>query len=472
MALDKEPNPIKESFSKLKTDEKKSADFIFQNIPLWIASCLVGLVAVFFTKLLSFGESIFISLYNMHKAWVFVLSPIFFFLSYYTVKRFSKYANGSGIPQIMASLSMPNAQSKILTNQLLSIRVILVKIVSSFFMSLGGGVIGREGPTIQVAASILFVINRIVPDSWPKISHKLMIITGGASGLAAAFNTPLGGIVFAIEELSRNNIRYLRTAVFSSVIIAGFTAQTILGPYLIFGYPDVNSKGFSFFFILLLVTIICGIAGAYFGKIIFFINSFKKTLTVKKQYIFGFVAVMIFATIVFFTNQDTVGSGDLLLDRLLFKENKMIEWYIIPARIFNGIVSFTNGGAGGIFAPALSFGGSIGAYMGQVFTLAPKQVNMLVLVGMVAFLTAFTRSPFTCAVLVLEMTDRHNTIFYLLIAAWGANLIASRIADEAYYEKTAEGIAHDMLQELEEATKKSEDENKVKDQLIDSKLDK
>lgn len=460
---------IKSSFNS-KSKESKSEYFLFQNLPLWIASCGVGLAAVFFTELLKLGESLFLNLYEYHKLWVFILAPIFFFLSYYTVKRFAKYSNGSGIPQIMASLSLPEKKSRILTKHLLSVRIIIVKIISSFFMSLGGGVIGREGPTIQVAAAILYIVNRIIPDSWPKISHKLMIITGGASGLAAAFNTPLGGIVFAIEELSKNNIKYLRTAVFSSVIIAGFTAQTILGPYLIFGFPDVSSKGLLFFCILLLVTILCGLIGAYFGKIIFIINSFKKKLSVKKQYIFGFTAVMLFATIVYFTNEDTVGSGDLLINRLLFKEDKLVEWYIIPARIFNGIISFTNGGAGGIFAPALSFGGSIGAFIGNLFTLEPKEINMLVLVGMVSFLTAFTRSPFTCAVLVLEMTDRHSTIFYLLIAAWGANLIAGIIDEKSYYEKTSEVIAKDLLDELESSSNEINEEKKmVSDELITSK---
>lgn len=469
MELNTDSKPQNKSTLNFKTKESQSASFIFQNLPLWIASCAVGLVAVFFTELLKLGESIFLNLYQHHKLWVFVLAPIFFFLSYYTVKRFAKYSNGSGIPQIMASLSLPERKSKLLTKQLLSLRIILVKIISSFFMSLGGGVIGREGPTIQVAAAILYMVNRIIPDSWPKISHKLMIITGGASGLAAAFNTPLGGIVFAIEELSKNNIRYLRTAIFSSVIIAGFTAQTILGPYLIFGFPDVSSKGISFFSILLLVTLVCGIIGAYFGRIIFFINAFKKKLSVKKQYIFGFVAVMLFATVVFFTNEDTIGSGDLLLNRLLFKEDKMVEWYIIPARIFNGIISFTNGGAGGIFAPALSFGGSIGAFFGNLFTLSPKEINMLVLVGMVSFLTAFTRSPFTCAVLVLEMTDRHSTIFYLLIAAWGSSLIAGRIDKESYYEKTAEIIAKDLLDELENNTDLAQEKKEGEEELIPSK---
>lgn len=440
----------------------ESTQFIFQNLPLWIASCVIGLVSVLYTEFLHIGESFFLNLYHHHKAWVFLFAPVSFFVSYILVQRYAKYSNASGIPQIMAALELPSKKAKKLTDRLLSIRVIIVKIFSSFFISLGGGVIGREGPTIQIAASILYVVNKSLPNSWPKISQKLMIITGGAAGLAAAFNTPLGGIVFAIEELSKSSIKYLRTTVFSAVIISGFTAQSILGPYLVFGFPTVESHGFNFFLILLLVTFLCGIIGAYFGKIIFIINKFKKSLTIRNQYIYGFVAVMLFATVVFFTNEDSVGSGNLLLNRLLFETDKTIDWYIIPARLFNGIISFTNGGAGGIFAPALSFGGTIGAFVGNLFTLASNQINMLILIGMVSFLTAFTRSPFTCAILVLEMTDRHSVIFYLLIAAWGANLIANQIDKKSFYEKTAEIITNDLLDELK-SEKKAVKEKELKE---------
>ena len=449
MEAAKEKNKNQLKVKEVAKKRFESTAFIFQNIPLWIASCLIGLLAVLYAEILHFGESTFIKIYSQNKAWVFVLAPVFFFLSYISVQKFAKYSNASGIPQVIAALSLPKKKSKKLIDQLLSVRIIFIKILSSFFMSLGGGVVGREGPTIQIAASVLHVVNKVIPDSWPKISQKLMIITGGAAGLAAAFNTPLGGIVFAIEELSKNHIKYLRTTVFSAVIIAGFTAQTILGPYLVFGFPKVDPEGWQFFLILLLVTLICGFLGAYFGKIAFEVNKFKKKLTKNKQFIFGFIAVMIFATIVYYTDKDSTGAGNLLLDRLLFEADKKVEWYTIPARLFNGIISFTNGGAGGIFAPALSFGGSIGAFIGDLFTLKSRQINMLVLIGMVSFLTAFTRSPFTCAILVLEMTDRHSVIFYMLVAAWGANLIANRIDKKSFYEKTAEVITEDLLQGLE-----------------------
>ena len=119
----------------------------------------------------------------------------------------------------------------------LNLRIIIVKIASSIAMILGGGAIGREGPTLQIAGSIYRTVHKLLPPFWPKVSRKVMMVTGGAAGLSAAFNTPLGGIVFAIEELTRTHIAKFRTAVLSSVILSGMTAQWLLGPYLLYGYP-------------------------------------------------------------------------------------------------------------------------------------------------------------------------------------------------------------------------------------------
>src|SRR5260221_10592124 len=142
-------------------------------------------------------------------------------------------------------------------------------------MALGGGVIGREGPTIQVAGSIFRKINEWLPKWWPKISKRNMIMTGAAAGLAAAFNTPLGGIVFAVEELTRTHISYFKTALFTAVIIAGLTAQALLGPYLYLGYPNVDHLSGYIFFGIVLVALLAGLAVSGMAKLILAIFRWK-----------------------------------------------------------------------------------------------------------------------------------------------------------------------------------------------------
>src|SRR6185312_1788229 len=139
--------------------------------------------------------------------------------------------------------------------------------ISSFAMILGGGIIGKEGPTIQIAGTVFRKINEWLPSWWPKISKRNMIMTGAAAGLAAAFNTPLGGVVFAVEELAKNHISYFKTAIFTGVIIAGLTAQAILGPYLYLGYPDVKGISGNVIFSLAIVAIVAGFLGSFMSII-------------------------------------------------------------------------------------------------------------------------------------------------------------------------------------------------------------
>ncbi len=117
--------------------------------------------------------------------------------------------------------------------------------LSSIVALLGGALIGREGPTIQISGSVFYITHKFLPDNWPKVDRERMLIAGGAAGLAAAFNTPLGGIVFAIEELSRSSLNAFKSTLLYAVIFSGMTVQWILGPYLYLGFPKVEAGGFS-----------------------------------------------------------------------------------------------------------------------------------------------------------------------------------------------------------------------------------
>src|SRR6185369_2827153 len=149
-----------------------------------------------------------------------------------------------------------------LVDTLLSVRIIVVKIISTLVTVFGGGAVGREGPMIQIAGSIFRTVNQLLPAWWPKISKSNMIKAGAAAGLAAAFNTPLGGVVFAVEELTKTHISYFKTALFTAVIISGLTAQAFLGPYLYIGYPDVNNISSWMFLTVILVAVVSGLAGS------------------------------------------------------------------------------------------------------------------------------------------------------------------------------------------------------------------
>ncbi len=314
-------------------------------------------------------------------------------------------------------------------------------------MVLGGGAIGREGPTIQIAGSIFRIINKWIPENWPKLSKQSFILTGAAAGLAAAFNTPLGGVVFAMEELSKIHIRFFRTALFTAVIIAGLTAQGLIGPYLYLGYPDIGNTRISLFMGVLATAVLSGLGGSAMSSLILKVmrwkNSFKKK---SKVLVFLFVSALIIAIVAFFISNKVLGSGKDLMTTVLFTNNKHEEWYIPLLRTGGIVVSFTTGAAGGVFAPSLAAGASIGAWFAGIFSVIGSNANILILCGMVGFLTGVTRTPFTSAILVLEMTDRHSIIFHLMLAAMIANLVSLLVDKHSLYDH----LKNQYLQEMKD----------------------
>ena len=165
------------------------------------------------------------------------------------------------------------------------------------------------------------------------------------------------------------------------------------------------------------------------------ISKWKRRLkTDRANIIFLVVSALIVASLAFFVNREILGSGKEIMDRTLFSDNKHEDWYVPFFRMIGPAFAFTSGGAGGIFAPALSAGASVGSVISGWIQLTPNETNVVILSGMVAFLTGITRAPFTSAIIVLEMTDRHSLIFHLMLAGMVSSLISIIISRNSLYD--------------------------------------
>lgn len=425
---------IKKSFDNIRNEQLKHN--LLQAIPFWIGSVITGFFAVLYAQLFAWGENLMNFIFDWHAWMIFIIAPIGFVLSWWLVKEFAPNAKGSGIPQVMAAVELANPKEHKKIRSLLSLKIIVFKIISSVVLVIGGGAVGREGPTIQIAGSVFRKVNEYLPEWWPKISKKNMIMTGAAAGLAAAFNTPLGGIVFAVEELSKTHINYFKTALFTAVIIAGLTAQTLAGSYLYLGYPKTNDVSLMVMFPIILVAATAGILASQLSVIMLKINGWKKkTLkTDKANVVFLIICALIIASIAYFINREILGSGKEIMERVLFTKDKHEDWYVPILRMLGPALSFTSGGAGGIFAPALTAGASIGSVISGMIHLTANETNVVVLGGMVAFLTGITRAPFTSAIIVLEMTDRHSLIFHLMLAGMVSSIASILVSRHSLYD--------------------------------------
>ena len=439
---------LKHSFDSIRNERLKLN--LLQALPFWVASVLTGLIAVFYAKVFALAEEASHIIYN-NKAWLFlVLLPVCLLIARWLVIKFAPYSRGSGIPQVIAALELatPKHNSKI--DKLLNFPVIVIKMLSSLVMVLGGAIVGREGPTIQIAGSVFRIINNWLPKWWPKISKRNMISAGAAAGLAAAFNTPLGGIVFAVEELTKTHISYFKTALFTAVIIAGLTAQGFMGSYLYLGQVATGTSGGWLFAAVALVALITGLAGSAMSKAILGLFRWKASFKKEHQHVvYVVVCGLIIAILGVFLTERMFWSGKEIMTTTLFSADKHVAWYIPVLRTIGPVLCFTTGGSGGVFAPALASGASIGAVLAEWFHLSADNTNLLILCGMVGFLTGVTRTPFTSAILVLEMTDRHNVIFHLMLAGMIASIVSVVIDKHSFYD-------HLKLQYIRELTKEPE----------------
>ena len=445
---------LKKSFDNLHNEKLKHN--LLQAIPFWIASLITGVFAVLYAKIFTWGEQLMNFIFDWNPLMIFIIAPVGFVVSWWLLKEFAPYAKGSGIPQVMAAVELANPKENRKIRQLLSLKIIVFKVLSSVALVIGGGAVGREGPTIQIAESVFRKVNEYLPDWWPKISKKNMIMTGAAAGLSAAFNTPLGGIVFAVEELAKTHINYFKTALFTAVIIAGLMAQTLAGSYLYLGYPKTSDVSLTIMFPVMLVSGVSGIFASQLSVWMLKISAWKKRLkTNSANIIFLVISALIIASLAYFVNREILGSGKEIMERTLFSENKHEDWYIPIFRMIGPALSFTSGGAGGIFAPALSAGASIGSVISGWIHLSPNETNVVILAGMVAFLTGITRAPFTSAIIVLEMTDRHSLIFHLMLAGMVSSLISLMVSRKSLYDS----LKISYLEEIrsnEELNKKSD----------------
>ena len=405
----------------------------FQDAPYWLSAFLTGLCAVGFALAFKVVGAFSTRLQVSHPALFLFFAPLCFLISWWIVHRFAPEAAGSGIPQVMAANELDGLNHSERVTRLLGLRTAGFKVLSALICLLGGGAIGREGPTIQIGAAMFHSVGTRFRRYWPLVNHRTWIVAGGAAGIAAAFNTPLGGLIFAIEELATDHFGQFRSVLISAVILSGLVSQWLLGSYLYLGYPQIEPFAFSFLGLAALTGVLSGLGGALFGKGLYILVTQRRRI--RSPLVLALVAMtagVTMATLAWAMGPSSLGSGTELISDLLFKPGHVASWEWVLTRSTGSMISYLSGSAGGIFAPSLSIGAALGSQLSDWFH--SSNANLMVLLGMIGFLTGVTRAPFTSFVLVLEMTDHHSAIFPMMLAALLASAVAKAIDANSFYE--------------------------------------
>ncbi|MFH0933590.1 MAG: chloride channel protein [Pseudomonadota bacterium] len=389
-----------------------------------IGAVSVGLAAILFAIVCEWANGMFHRMLAISPYLPLLLTPLGLALIVYLTRKYFPGAQGSGIPQAIATLD-PN-ESEEVRKQVLSLRVTLGKVVLAVMGFLFGASVGREGPTVQIGASIMHNMGKLARFPQHDV-EKGLILAGAAAGVAAAFNTPLAGIVFAIEEMSRSFEEHNSTTILMTVLIAGITSLALLGNYSYFGRTSETLTFGSEWNVVIVCGILGGLLGGGFSRILIEVN---KGLLGRmgawmraKPVTFAAVCGLAVALVGLASGGSTYGSGYNEAKSLLAGNDALPESFGLLKMVAT-TVSYISGIPGGIMAPTLSAGAGLGANIAHFFTSVP--VGATIILGMVAYFSGVTQAPITAFVIVMEMRDNHEMILPLMAAAFIAK-VCSRL---------------------------------------------
>ncbi len=396
-----------------------------------IGGGLVGIAAVLLAIAADWSGTVFEAIDRRWPWAMLALTPAGFALSSWVSRRYFPNSGGSGIPQVIAArhLHGPFARAR-----LVSLRVAAGKVLLLVLGLMCGASIGREGPTVQVGAAILFAIGRLSPRRQPGL-----LLAGASAGVAAAFNTPLAGIVFGIEEMSRSFETRTSGIVLGTVIAAGVTSLALQGDYAYFGTTGaVLGRGWEGWLAVPLLGVLGGLAGGGFSRVLILFGRGMPgragAWIGRHPVVFAALCGLAVAVCGLLSGGASSGTG-YTQARGLVQGTGALPTAFGPLKFLSTLASSLSGIPGGIFAPSLAVGAGLGAAVAGLLPGAPMQA--LVVLGMVAYFSGVVQAPITAFVIVTEMTNDHALIVPLMLASVIGYATSKLICPEGVYHALA-----------------------------------
>ena len=404
----------------------------------WLARLIVlayaaaaGLSVVAFSKLCDLAQRGFTSVLALHPWTPLVWTTACTAGVVWLTRRFAPGAAGSGIPQVMATLDP--AVPPVTRSTFVSLRLSVAKAVLTAGSLLGGLASGREGPSVQIAAGVMQHARRWLPPH-PGISEHGLLVAGGAAGIAAAFNAPLAGVMFAIEELASRLEQRSSGLIIAAIVLSGLMGVSFFGNATYFGVIDVPTLHYSMWWPALLLVLATGGLGGMFARLLHasITGSGDRLSRWRAAHPVAFAAACGLAAgaIGIASHGATFGSG-YGYTRGLLEGHVDVPLLYVTLRVVATWLAVWSGVPGGIFAPCLAIGAGVGH---DVASLCGAQADSaaLIALGMAAFLAAVTQAPMTSFIIVMEMVGGHAMVLSLMAAALGASLVSRWIARPLY----------------------------------------
>lgn len=397
-----------------------------------LGAILLAIVALAFARSADEAQLVFNHLFAELRWVPLIITPLMFAVVAFATGRWASEARGSGIPQIIAAAERPKSAG---ATRLANLKIAISKLFLTLLMLLGGASVGREGPTVQVSAAFMVWVHRLlrVPIT------AGVLIAGGAAGVAAAFNTPLAGVAFAIEELAAAYEQRVALLVMAAVMISGLTMIGIAGDYVYFG---VLRSSIGFRQTLLLapsIGIVGGIAGGLFSRVVLHFSNAKGGLAWRlkqRPVLFAGSCGLIVAIVGILSGGTTWGTG-YAPAKVLIEGGHLTGWFG-PAKFIASICTTLSGTPGGIFSPSLAVGAGVGNAMAGLFPGSPT--SAIALLGMAAYFVGVVRAPLTAVIILMETTASRSMILPLFATALIADATSALISPERIYHGLSRGF--------------------------------
>lgn len=405
-----------------------------------VVGTLAGLVGVAFEKSVNWVQNVRIgALVEVADHWflvwplAFILSALLAMVGYFLVRRFAPEAGGSGIPEIEGALE-----------ELRPVRwwrVLPVKFIGGMGTLGAGMVLGREGPMVQLGGNLGRMVVDVFRMRSPEARHTLLA-TGAAAGLSAAFNAPLAGILFIIEEMRpqfRYNLISIK-AVFTGVIMATIVFRIFNGDKAVIEVGKLSNAPVNTLWLYLILGMIFGCVGPLFNTLVLRTQDMFQRIrggNIKKWVLIGGLIGGSCGVLGLIQPAASGGGFNLIPIAAAGNFSVGLLLFIFIARVITTLLCFSSGAPGGIFAPMLALGTLLGTAFGMAATpLFPAyhlDAGTFAIAGMGALLAASVRAPLTGIVLVLEMTDNYQLILPMIITCLGATLLAQFLGGKPLY---------------------------------------
>lgn len=428
---------MKNNFKILTDDKSKNMAMLIKSIVVGIAA---GSVAVLFRFALTYAEQISFGMYNFVRNHL-IYTPFLIiglcaagYLIGFLISK-NHMISGSGIPQVKGILIGYFMDRKSWINTLCT------KFIGGTVAILAGLSLGREGPSIQLGASVAEGIGKKIGKN--RMERKVLMASGASAGLAAAFNAPLAGVIFSLEEIFKYFSPIILLSTMSAAVAADFISKQFFGMQPVFKFAVYDAIPLKSYWIIIILGVVLGIMGAIYNYVLLKTQKLYKMthfLPPRVKTMIPFVTAGILG-IVF---PVVLGGGHRVLEEINMTNGIKLMILIFVMKFIFSMISFGSGTPGGIFFPLLILGGIIGAVFGKIaiiyFGCDQALFYNFVILAMAGYFTAIVKAPITGIVLIMEMTGSFNHMLSLTVVSITAYVVTDLLKSPPIYDALLDNL--------------------------------